>query len=633
MANQEQKATAPYVFDPLVAPKLKAGDPDSVRRFFDKYEEYTEAWAERQEEGTIEEERAPMSVLRCTDRKVRERIKVYELEKTRDHELTNEELVVHLKAKFENVVREVSLQQVLGHIRFDRKQNDPVEKVGRMFQTVDSLLERHGILNRFEEKHVTKFILAAVEPKELKARVDYEVSTKEGKEKVKTLAGLYAMLIEKYQMWYALFPDGKLAAGGLPKKQSVDVNEGSGAAVARQHGAYGARGNSGASARMNGRQDFRTGGRGRGRGARNNDTKRGGAKKCYNCGGPHLQRHCKANTFAMITPAGQGTSAGNARGTESGNQRNQQVARRLLMNSGRQGERTMDNNPRPAPRQRVNAIVQQEEGNHSARVEDQPRATEYNCQLGEGKGQALPVVLNGCIKATYAVDTMASRTCMTTGALQRLQLQAPIEVQTVEDVVFLLGDSSEVRCQQITVMDFIMEAKYGTIELRNVPVYILPGADTGGDILLGEPEQTALGLPTPAEMMDARSAGPVCLLLGPGARTSVDEHSEIVATVQEQDELQGGEGGVEIRHTAEHEEKQEEIEDEETDDEDLPEQGIAGENDPNSAEAMEKAMAAMLMRAENNGASKFVMSELTRLVTSSGMSLDETRLQTYLLWS
>ena len=43
-----------------------------------------------------------MSVLRCTDRKVRERIKVYELGKDRGHELTNEELVAHLKAKFEN---------------------------------------------------------------------------------------------------------------------------------------------------------------------------------------------------------------------------------------------------------------------------------------------------------------------------------------------------------------------------------------------------------------------------------------------------------------------------------------------------------------------------------------------------
>ena len=406
--------------------------------------------------------------------------------------------------------------------------------------------------------------------------MDYEVSTKEGKEKVKTLAGLYAMLIEKYQMWYALFPDGKFAAGGLPKKQSVDVNEGSGAAGARQHGAYGTRGSSGASARMSGRQGFGKGGRGRGRGARNNDTKRGGAKKCYNCGGPHLQRHCRANTFAMITPAGQGTSAGNAGGTGNSNQRNQQVARRLLMNSGQQGGRTTNGNSRPAPRQRINAIVQREEESQNIIEQDQPRATEYNCQLGEGKGQALPVILNGCIKATYAVDTMASRTCMTTGVLQRLQLQAPIEVQTVEDVVFLLGDSSEVRCNQITVMDFNMQAKYGTIELRSVPVYILPGADSGGDILLGEPEQTALGLPTPSDIMDARSAGPICFLLGPGARTSSDEQTEVVATVQEQDEFQRGESKEGLQHWAEYEEAQEEIEDEATDDEDLSEQGIAG---------------------------------------------------------
>ena len=47
------------------------------------------------------------------------------------------------------------------------------------------------------------------------------------------------MIIEKYHMvWYALFPDGKFVAGGLPRKQSVDGNGRSGAVVSNQHEAY-----------------------------------------------------------------------------------------------------------------------------------------------------------------------------------------------------------------------------------------------------------------------------------------------------------------------------------------------------------------------------------------------------------
>ena len=65
-----------------------------------------------------------------------------------------------------------------------------------------------------------------------------------------------------------------------------------------------------------------------------------------------------------------------------------------------------------------------------------------------------------------------------------------------------------------------------------------------------------------------------------------------------------------------HEETQESIRSEETDDEDLPEQGAADANDPNSAEAMERAMAEMLLGAETSGASKFVMNELKQIVMS-----------------
>ena len=60
-------STASFALEPLVAPTLKATDVDSVRTFRKKYKEYLELWQERVEDGTINEEKNPKNILRCTD--------------------------------------------------------------------------------------------------------------------------------------------------------------------------------------------------------------------------------------------------------------------------------------------------------------------------------------------------------------------------------------------------------------------------------------------------------------------------------------------------------------------------------------------------------------------------------------
>ena len=90
-----------------------------------------------------------MSVFRCVDRKLCERIKVYKVRKGREGELSDEELVAFLQAKILGGAAEMSLERLLRSIRFDPRQRDPVERVGLVFQTGDYILEEHGILNHF----------------------------------------------------------------------------------------------------------------------------------------------------------------------------------------------------------------------------------------------------------------------------------------------------------------------------------------------------------------------------------------------------------------------------------------------------------------------------------------------------
>ena len=140
-------------------------------------------------------------------------------------------------------------------------------------------------------------------------------------------------------------------------------------------------------------------------------------------------------------------------------------------------------------------------------IEDQ--ATGGSSELGAAavaaRGSTLRVLINGKINANIDVDTMASRSCMTSGILHDMQIIAPIAVQTLTQAVpFTLGDNSEVSCNQIAYVDMAIRTQADVINIRNVPVFVLPGPP-GGDILFGVSEQRAIGLATPQELMAARS--------------------------------------------------------------------------------------------------------------------------------
>ena len=80
------------------------------------------------------------------------------------------------------------------------------------------------------------------------------------------------------------------------------------------------------------------------------------------------------------------------------------------------------------------------------------------------------------IEANIDVDTMASKSCMTTGMLEDLRLLIKIATQKLTRAVkFTLGENSEAKCEEIAYMDMDIQTEIDVINIRGVPVFVLPG--------------------------------------------------------------------------------------------------------------------------------------------------------------
>ena len=118
----------------------------------------------------------PKSLLRCTDLDIRERIRKYDLGGTDGQKLTNDALRDYLLEKVAAARSEVRLDVVLRGLRFDDRLADPHEKVvGRVFQYVDKMQGQNGAVGVFVDKGIAKYLLRAVEPRELRERIESEI--------------------------------------------------------------------------------------------------------------------------------------------------------------------------------------------------------------------------------------------------------------------------------------------------------------------------------------------------------------------------------------------------------------------------------------------------------------------------
>ena len=197
--------------DLMMVPTLRSGKTGAIRKFLKEYAEYVTVWTERINEGVIPRRRAPKTMLRCADLDLRERIRKYYLNVEDGGELDEQAFRNYLLEKVAGARSEVRLDVILRGLRFDPYLKDPREKVGRVFQHVDKKLEQHGVVGTFQAKDIAKYIVRAVEPKELRERVEFELSTEEGKQYGRDLRMLYTLIVGKFTLWYALHPDGEAA--------------------------------------------------------------------------------------------------------------------------------------------------------------------------------------------------------------------------------------------------------------------------------------------------------------------------------------------------------------------------------------------------------------------------------------
>jgi hypothetical protein len=140
--------------------------------------------------------------------------------------------------------------------------------------------------------------------------------------------------------------------------------------------------------------------------------------------------------------------------------------------------------------------------------ESSPRRTTQRANLVSGRKcseQRNEALVNGTGRVSYGLDTMASRTCMTGATLARLRRSVPIATTYCEATAFNMGNAEEVICTEIAVVSLQFPVPTGSLTLRNVPVYILPGTEDTV-LLIGVPELQQIGYQGPEEWLSERCA-------------------------------------------------------------------------------------------------------------------------------
>ena len=92
--------------------------------------------------------------------------------------------------------------------------------MGQVFQRVDKIIALNGIEGVFPIKEIATQIVKAIQPVELRRRIEYELSTIRGKENMRDLHLLYNFLVIKYEAWYAMFPSGFINPRGRNGKSA-----------------------------------------------------------------------------------------------------------------------------------------------------------------------------------------------------------------------------------------------------------------------------------------------------------------------------------------------------------------------------------------------------------------------------
>ena len=232
-AGQNVQQAGQGLFLSLRPPQLTLGtNAKQVRKFLEEWKIYENKFVARQADGSLSQQAQKERMLDNIDTELKYHIWKWELGKANETDLTEAELKTHLESKLSDLETHVPLEKIIGYIKFDSREYEPAEKVGKYFRQVDKALKRHNAVSKFSEKAINKIMVEAIVPQTLKLRVKDFQETTEGHAAMKTRMAMYKELIKFYKSWYEMHPTGqedKPAAQGATRTVVTRGGRGRGA--------------------------------------------------------------------------------------------------------------------------------------------------------------------------------------------------------------------------------------------------------------------------------------------------------------------------------------------------------------------------------------------------------------------
>ena len=443
MANQG-------VYLVLTAPELKGGSTSNVRTFLEEWAIYKKKFEARKADGSLNQNAQIEKMINSVEPKLFKRIWKYEMAVADEAAATEALFEAHLRRKLSDFKTALSLEDALKPLRVEASEKEPAEKVGKLFQQVEDLLDKHNLSNVFKPKKVNKLILQSLYPEEIKARALRWAETSDGMTKLKDRMELYKYLVQLYVEWYDVHPTGYARPPKEKKPQAyADSSEG-------------------------GRKNDKTRAKGKGK---NGDKKRGRFDKtarpqraCWECGDEgHLLHDCPHASAEKKADAAK-----------------QQKQRQVTWAKAHDGGTAAGAKPKSA--QMTRELTEGAEDSNSCTT--------------------VTVLVNGQYEAKVGPDTQASRTIIHSGTLAAMRKVTLVAEKTIEPMMFQLGDNRQVECTGVVVIDLALQTKFAPVTLRGVEAYVLEGE--AGPLLLGNTELDRLGYQSPADWLDElASKGPV----------------------------------------------------------------------------------------------------------------------------
>ena len=145
MANQG-------VYLVLKAPELKGGSTSLLRTFLDEWAIYKKKFEARKADGSLNQHAQIEKMINCVEPKLFKRIWKYEMAVANEAAATEALFQEHLKKKIKDFKTALTLEDALKPLRVEVSEKEPAEKVGKLFQSVEDLLDKHNLSDVFKQK-------------------------------------------------------------------------------------------------------------------------------------------------------------------------------------------------------------------------------------------------------------------------------------------------------------------------------------------------------------------------------------------------------------------------------------------------------------------------------------------------